>query len=103
MNSNECNSNLKTTLPPIRGSQPEVIRSRCHHHHTTTRSTTRFFAGRLTARHAHTPPTARRRRVAGALAARDLGAAAPPLTTANPRPSHHPSPELHQPHTLVSR
>ena len=61
-------------LPPIRGSLPEVIRSCCHHH--PPQGLRRPFER---ARHAHAPPTARRRRVAGAPAARDLGAAATPL------------------------
>ena len=47
---------------------------------TTTTTTTKGFRRPFErARHAHAPPTARRRRVAGALAARDLGAAATPL------------------------
>ena len=50
---------------------------------TTTTTTTTFSRSGAQmferARHAHAPPTARRRRVAGAPAARDLGAAATPL------------------------
>ena len=66
---------LGAILPPIRGSLPEVIRSWCAHHHHHQRSSRPFER----ARHAHAPPTARRRRVAGAPAARGLGAAATPF------------------------
>ena len=67
----------RVILPPIRGSQPEVFLSWCaHHHHQPTKGLRRPFER---ARHAHAPPTTRRRRVAGAPAARDLGAAATPL------------------------
>ena len=68
-----CNNRI---LPPIRGSLPEVIRSCCHHHLHHHKVLRRPFER---ARHAHAPPTALRRRVAGAPAARDLGAAATPL------------------------
>jgi hypothetical protein len=81
-----CKLVVHNILPPIRGSQPEVYNSELvppppHHHHT------KVFAGRLNARGTRTRLPrraggawpARRRRVAGAPAARDLGAAATPL------------------------
>ena len=50
-------SNPRCGTSPDRGSQPEVIRSRCHHHPPTTKGLRRPFER---ARHAHAPPTARR-------------------------------------------
>ena len=41
-------ASLSSILPPIRGSQPEVIRSCCHHHPPTHHH--KVFAGRLNAR-----------------------------------------------------
>ena len=49
---------VSITLPPIRGSQPEIIRSWCAHHPPPPKV---FFTGRLNARaargtHAHAAP-----------------------------------------------